>query len=53
MPRSSPGRSMPVGLPKPKRRTHLSKRSAPSRWPIMTEPTLEDCSRIWRVVSVR
>ena len=53
MPRSSPGRSMPVGLPKPKRRIQESKRSAPSRWPIMTEPTFEDCSRIWRVVSVR
>jgi hypothetical protein len=44
---------MPVGLPKPKRRTQLSNRSAPSRSPIVTAPTLEDCSRISRVVSVR
>ena len=43
MPLSSPGRSVPVGLPKPKRRTHWSNFLAPSRRPIVTAPTLEDC----------
>ena len=42
MPPSSPGRSTPVGLPKPNRRTHLSKCFAPSFSPIITEPTFDD-----------
>ena len=46
MPRSSPGRSTPVGVPKPKRRTQLSKRSLPSRRPIVIAPTLLDWARI-------
>ena len=41
-----------MGLPKPNRRTHWSKRFGPSFWPIITEPTLEDCARISAVVSV-
>ena len=46
MPASSPGRSTPVGLPKPKRRTHWSKRRAPSVRPISAAPTLEDSARM-------
>ena len=42
MPDSSPGRSTPVGLPKPKRRTHWSNRRAPMRRSISAAPTLED-----------
>ena len=41
-----------MGLPKPNRRTHLSKRSLPSFRPIITEPTFEDWARIWAVLSV-
>ena len=52
MPRSSPGRSMPVRRSKPNRRTQWSKRRAPSVAPIFTAPTFEDCSRMPRVVSV-
>ena len=51
-PRSSPGRSTPVGRPKPKRRTQRSKLSLPMRWPIVIAPTLLDCARISPVVSV-
>ena len=36
----------PVGRPKPKRRTHLSKRFAPSVSPTITEPTFDDSLRI-------
>ena len=46
MPDSSPGRSTPVGVPKPKRRTHWSKRLAPSRRPISAAPTFEDSARM-------
>ncbi len=35
-----------MGLPKPNRRTHLSKRFAPSFSPIITEPTFDDSFRI-------
>ena len=52
MPPSSPGRSTPVGRPKPKRRTHLSKRLAPSLRPIITEPTFDDSASIWATVLV-
>ncbi len=51
-PDSSPGRSTPVGLPNPKRRTQASKGALPSRWPIVTAPTFEDCWRIPAVLSV-
>ena len=37
---------MPVGLPKPKRWTQLSKRRSPSLIPIFTEPTFEDWARM-------
>ena len=56
MPGDSPGRSTPVGFPKPNARTHLSKRIGPSRWPIFTAPTFEDWARIcftWSVMSPR
>ncbi len=51
MPRSSPGRSTPVGLPKPNSRTQWSKRFSLSSRPILMAPTFEDCARIWEVVS--
>jgi hypothetical protein len=51
IPRSSPGRSTPVGEPKPKRRTQWSNRRLPSLRPIVIAPTLLDCARISAVVS--
>ena len=52
MPLPSPGRSLPVVEPKPKRRTQPSKRRSPSFIPMVIAPTLLDCERICAVVSV-
>ena len=51
-PASSPGRSTPVGAPKPKRWTQSLKRAAPSILPILIAPTLLERARICAVVSV-
>ena len=45
-PGTSPGKSMPVSLPKPKRAIQSSRRCLPSRSPIVTAPMLLDLARI-------
>ena len=52
MPSSSPGSSIPVGRPNPKRRTQRSNLRAPSLRPIITEPTFEDWARMSATFSV-
>src|SRR5665648_1148024 len=47
-PATSPGKSTPVGLAKPKASIHLSRRSLPILMPIFTAPTLLDHCRISR-----
>ena len=45
-PADSPGKSMPVRLPKPKRSTHEASRPAPRRSAIVIVPMFDDCSTI-------
>ena len=51
-PADSPGKSIPVGLPKPKRAIQRASRSGPSRsLAIVTVPTFDDSARIRATVS--
>jgi hypothetical protein len=51
MPRVSPGNSMPVFRPNPKRSIHFEIRSLPSASAMVTTPTLEERERIWWTLS--
>ena len=51
IPALSPGKSMPVFLPKPKREIHCFRRFSPSSFrAIVTAPTLDERWRIWATV---
>ena len=49
-PGDSPGKSMPVLFPKPKRSTHDASRPSPSRCAIVIVPMFDEYSTIWRTV---
>ena len=52
MPGLSPGKSIPVGLPKPNRVIHFASRSGRASRAIVTAPTFDECARICATVSV-
>ena len=49
-PADSPGKSMPVLFPKPKRSIHDASRPSPRRCAIVIVPMFEEYSTIWRTV---
>ncbi len=49
-PADSPGKSIPVLFPKPKRSIHDASLPSPSRWAIVIVPMFEEYSTIWRTV---
>jgi hypothetical protein len=52
IPSASPGKSMPVGRPKPKRPRYRARRSRPSRSATLIMPTLLDSSMMSPIVIV-